>query len=203
VKIGEKIRGDDAMSFAVKAFFVLLFTSAVLFMPVQGNTSDITTINFRQADRDLIVNAFLQFDQKIIEDINEGLPKEIIFSVDLMKSRKLWPNDIVKSVVIVKSLQSNPIKREYIGTLIQGREKKVRRFKDVSSLITWGCSIEELKLPDIDIEENGEYFIRVSAESRMLALPAVVDYLLFFLPTKEFNVSKDTYLFKLSPQAAK
>jgi len=183
-----------------KAAFFLFCLSLLLLIPAAGSASDITTISFRQANRDIIVNAFLQFDEKIIDDLNAGLPKEIIFSVELIKSRRLFSNELVKGAVIVKSLQSNPIKREYIGTEILRGEKKARRFRDLNSMITWGGSVQELKLSDIDIDEEGEYFIKVSAESRMLALPAVVDFLLFFVPTKEFNVSKETYLFRLNPQ---
>lgn len=196
------MRWDDVISIVRKTAVVLFFISALLSVPAPGSSSDITTINFRQVNRDIIVNTSLQFDQKIIDDLNDGLPKEITFTVDLIKSRKLLPNDVTKGRVIVKSLQSNPIKREYIGTSIEGREKTVRRFRDVSSMIAWGGTLQELRLADIDVEEDSEYFIRVSAESRMLALPAVVDYLLFFIPTREFSVSKETQLFRLNPQQA-
>lgn len=202
MNIGGNMRWDNAISLISKAAVVLLFISALLFVPAPGSSSDITTINFRQVNRDLIVNASLQFDQKIIDDLGDGLPKEITYVVELIKTRKLWPNEVAKGKVIVKSLQSNPIKREYIGTSLEGREKTVRRFRDVSSMIVWGGAIIELRLADIDVEEDSEYFIRVSAESRMLALPSVVDFLLFFIPTKEFSVSKETYLFRLNPQQA-
>jgi hypothetical protein len=204
VDMTEKIPGDCFVSLLRKAAVVLLFVSGLLFIPLPGDPSDITTINFRQSGRDVIVNTSLQFDQKIIDDLNAGLPKEISFTVEIVRSRKLWPNEQMKGRAIVRSLRSNPIKREYIGTSVEDGEKTVRRFRDVTSMITWGSSLQELKLSDIEIDEHAEYFIRVSAESRMLALPSVVDYLLFFIPTKEFNVSKETYLFRLSPpQAAK
>jgi hypothetical protein len=196
------MRWDNAMSLVRKAAVVLFIISALLSVPAPGSSSDITTISFRQVNRDVIVNASLQFDQKIIDDLNAGLPKEITFTVELLKTRKLWPNEVTKGKVIIKALHSNPIKREYIGSSSEGKEKMVRRFRDVSSMIAWGGTIQELRLADIDVEEDSEYYIRISAESRMLALPSVVDYLLFFIPTKEFSVSKETYLFRLSPQQA-
>jgi hypothetical protein len=196
------MRWDDVISIVRKTAVVLFFISALLSFPAPGSSSDITTINFRQVNRDIIVNTSLQFDQKIIDDLNDGLPKEITFTVELIRSRKLWPNEVIKSRVIFKLLHSNPIKREYIGTSIEGKDRIVRRFRDVSSMIAWGGTLQELRLADIDVEEDGEYYIRVSAESRMLALPSVVDFLLFFIPTKEFSVSKETHLFRLNPQQA-
>jgi hypothetical protein len=194
------MRWDKVISLVRKAAVVLFFISALLFVPAPGSSSDITTINFRQINRDVVINASLQLDQKIIDELNSGLSKEITFTVELLRNRKLFPNELIKGRVIVRSLQSNPIKREYIGVSVEGGERAVRRFRDISSMIAWGGTLQELKLADIDVDEDSEYFIRVSAESSMHALPAVVDYLLFFLPTKEFSVSKETYLFRLSPQ---
>jgi hypothetical protein len=179
---------------------VLLFAVlALLCAAATGGAADITTINYRQVNRDVVVNTFLQFDEKIIDDINEGLPKEITFTVSLVKNRRLWPNEISQARVIVRSLRSNPIKREYIGENSSDGEKRVMRFRDAGSMIAWGGSIRELKLSDVDIEEDAEYFIRITAESRMLALPSVVDALLFFIPTREFSVTKETGLFRLTP----
>jgi|WetSurMetagenome_2_1015567.scaffolds.fasta_scaffold00164_16 hypothetical protein len=185
------------------AAFFLFFVALLLPLYAPVYASDITTIGFRQTNGDIVVNAYLQFDQKIIDDLNSGLPKELTFSVELFRSWNFWPNEYIAGRTITRSLQSNPIKREYVGTSIEGKTRELRRFRDVSSMIAWAGTIEELRLSPIVAAEDGDYFIRVSAESRMLALPAVVDYLLFFIPTKEFNVTKDSLLFRFNPQKAR
>jgi hypothetical protein len=193
-----------AMSPARKALAAVLVLSALLFMPSLALSSDITTLTFRQVKNDIIINTSLQFDQKMIDDLNTGLSKEIVFSIDLFRRHKLWPNESVTGRSIVKILQSNPIKREYVGTSIEGNIKTVKRFRDISSMIAWGVHIEEFRLENITPEPDGDYFIRVAIESRLHTMPAVVGYILFFLPTREFSVSRETPVFKLSmPTVAK
>jgi hypothetical protein len=190
---------DTAMLLVRKAALAVIFVLAVLYMPAPGCASDITTLSFRQINKDIVVNASLQLDEKMIDDLNSGLSKEIVFNVELFRYRKIWPNEFIAGKTIVRLLQSNPIKREYIGTSIDGKVKTVKRFKDISSMIAWGANVEELTLANISMEEDGDYFVKVSAEARMLTMPAVVGYILFFLPTKEFGVSKDSTLFGPGP----
>lgn len=190
---------NNAMTLICKAAVVLFFASAFLYVPVRGDASDITTITFRQVNRDIIVNASLQFDQKIIDDLNAGLSKEIIYTVDLIRNRNLLPNEPIKGTVVVKSLYSNPIKREYVGTVLWDQRKTDKRFKDISSMIAWGGDLQ-VSLADIDMDNESEYFIRVSAESRIFALPSVVDLLFFFLPKTELSSVKETNLFRLNTQ---
>lgn len=190
---------DTAMSLVRKATLAVILVLSVMSIPAPGCASDITTLSFRQINKDIVVNASLQLDEKMIEDLNSGLSKEIVFNIELFRYRKIWPNEFIAGKTLVRLLQSNPIKREYVGTSMDGKTKTVKRFKDINSMIAWGVSIEELRLANIIMEEDGDYFVRVSAEARMLTMPAVVGYILFFLPTKEFGVSKESSLFRSGP----
>ena len=194
-----EIKRCDFMRMARKASLSFFFALAVLWSPAPGNTYDITTLNFRQTGRDIILNAYLQLDEKMIDELNSGLSKEIVFNIELFRYRKIWRNEFIAGKSLTRLLQSNPIKREYVGTNIDEKEKTVRRFKDINSMIAWGVRVEELVLRDLEFEEDSDYFIRVSAEARMHTLPAVVGYILFFLPTREFSVSEESELFKYRP----
>lgn len=57
--------------------------------------------------------------------------------------------------------------------------------------------INSLPLINIRGIEPGDYYIKVTVESRLRSLPPVVGYLLFFIPEKEFSVSKDSSPFRL------
>jgi hypothetical protein len=100
----------------------------------------------------------------------------------------------------VISLQSDPIKREYIGTSRDGKAKTVKRFKDISSMLAWATDFSELKLTTTKDLEGDNFFVQVTAESRAHSLPSVVGYILFFLPTKEFSVSRNSEFFRLGLQ---
>ncbi len=193
------MKRDTAIWLVRKAVPFVIFALTVLYMPALGCASDITTLSFRQTNQDIIVNASLQLDEKTIDDLNTGLSKEIVFNIELFRYRKIWSNEFIAGKSFVRLLQSNPIKREYVGTSIDGKAKTVKRFKDINSMIAWGVNIEELTLTNITLEDDGDYFVKISAEARMQAIPAVIGYIFFFLPTKEFSVSRESSLFKASP----
>jgi hypothetical protein len=196
------MKRNTAIWLVRKAAPFAIFVLSVLYMPAAGCASDITTLSFRQSNQDIIVNASLQLDEKTIDDMNSGLSKEIVFNIELFRYRKIWANESIAGKTFIRLLQSNPIKREYVGTSIDGKSKTVKRFKDINSMIAWAVNIEELTLPDITLDADSDYFVKVSAEARMQAIPAVVGYIFFFLPTKEFGVSRESPLFKAGPPKA-
>ncbi|MBI3593199.1 MAG: hypothetical protein HY099_06955 [Nitrospirae bacterium] len=59
-------------------------------------------------------------------------------------------------------------------------------------------TISDMKLTNIRELETGTYFVKVTAESRMKKLPPVIGYLLFFVPEKEFSVSKNSQTFQIN-----
>ena len=98
---------------------------------------------------------------------------------------------------IVRVLQSDPIKREYIGSSTEGNIRTIKRFKDPDSMIPWGMNIPDLKLTNVKALEPGDYYIKVSVESILRKLPPVIDTVVFWVSTKEFSISKDSPLFRI------
>jgi len=117
------------------------------------------------------VTAALQPDQKLIDDLASGLSKDLVFYIDLFRHWKVWPDEFVLGMKIVRVLQSDPIKREYIGSSTEGNIRTIKRFKDPDSMIPWGMNIPDLKLTNVKALEPGDYYIKVSVES-ILRKPA-------------------------------
>jgi hypothetical protein len=179
---------------------VLLVLTVIFFFlhaPESGFASDITPIGVRQANNELFVTAALQPDQKLIDDLGSGLSKDLVFYIDLFRHWKVWPDEFVLGMKVVLVLQSDPIKREYIGSSTEGNIKTIKRFKDPNSMIAWGMNIPELKLTNVKALEPGDYYIKVSVESILRKLPPVIDTVVFWVSTKEFSISKDSALFRI------
>jgi hypothetical protein len=188
VKMLKNIIQNMYRPLAAISIVACLTAATILFVSSSAYPSDIASVNVRQVNNEIIVNASLQLDQKMIDELTSGLSKELVFNVDLFRHWKIWPNEFVTGKNILITLQSNPIKREYVGTSKTGNTKSIKRFKDVNSMIAWAVNITDLKLTGTSGLDGDNYFVKVTAESRAHALPAVVGYILFFLPTKEFSI---------------
>ncbi len=176
---------------------LILIIAAILSAASSCLAAEISAVEVKQANNELIVTAALQPDEKLVEDLNNGLSKELVFYIDLFRHWKFWPDEFVIGQRIVRSLQIDPIKREYIGTNAEGTVTTIKRFKDLDSMMTWATNITNLKLTNIRVLESDEYYVKVTVESKLKKLPSVVGYLLFFVPTKEFNISKDSTIFRI------
>jgi hypothetical protein len=197
VKAVLKINGDSALGHN-RAALLFFFTILAIICPATPVfPSEIAAISVKQVNSEIFVTTALQPDQKFIEDLNNGLSKEIVFYIDLFRHWKLWPDEFVLGQKIVRILQIDAIKRECIGTNLEGNVKTLKRFKDLDSMIAWAANIADLKLTNVKVLEPDDYYVKVTVESNLKKLPAVVGYLLFFVPSKEFSISKDSSAFKI------
>src|SRR5208283_2969658 len=184
-----------------KAFIIiisaLLFSELLVFMET-GSAAEIGDVSFRIANNELYVSTSLKPEQKIVDDLNEGLSKEVTFFIDLFRVWKIWPDEFVLGQKIITTLKSNPMKREYIATRVTGNLSLEKRFNDPQSMVNWAMTLSDLKLANIRELEQGICYIKVTVESRIRKLPPVIGYLFFFVPDKEFSVSKNSQNFRIS-----
>jgi hypothetical protein len=204
VKIPEHIKRYKCKKL-VGSLLVAVLTAVILMaVPLCSYASEISTLAIKQIDNEIVVSTSLKLDQSIVDEVTSGLSKEFIFKLELYRYVKfLFPNEFITSKTIIRALKSNPIKREYIGTGTDNGVKTVQRFKDIDSMLAWAVNLPELKMIGTKGLNEGNYFITVTAESRVHSLPAVVGYILFFLPTKEFSVNRESELFKIQLQGVK
>jgi hypothetical protein len=182
----------------IRAALLFFFTILAIICPATSVfPSEIAVISVKQVNSEIFVTTNLQPDQKFIDDLHNGLSKEIVFYIDLFRNWKFWPDEFVLGQKIVRVLQIDPIKREYIGTSIEGNVKTIKRFKDLDSIIVWAGIIADLRLTNVKVLEPDDYYVKVTVESNFKKLPAVVGYLLFFVPSKEFSISKNSPAFKI------
>jgi len=56
-------------------------------------------------------------------------------------------------------------------------------------------SFRDLKLVNIKELEQAQYFVRITAESKIRKLPPVIGYLFIFVSENEFRIIKDSTVF--------
>ncbi len=178
-------------------FSVLLLFEQLAFVKA-GSAVEFSDINFRFSNNELYVSTAVKPDQKIMNDLNDGLSKEFIFYIDLFRVWNIWPDEFVLGQKIITTLKNDPIKREYFATRVNGNISLNKRFNDLESMLDWAMALSDIKLTNIKELEAGTYFIKITAESRIRKLPPVIGYLFFFVPDKDFSISKNSQTFQIN-----
>jgi hypothetical protein len=167
----------------------------LLILPFSVFGAEITGPDVRLMDNEIVVTTGLVLDDKNLNDLKNGISKEITIYIDLFRVWKIWPDEFMAGKKFVRTLKSDPVKKEHIATSFDGTTLIEKRFKDFDSMLKWTLNIKDLKLLNTKELEPSEYFIRATAESRLRKLPPVIGYMLFFVPEKEFKVTRDSSFF--------
>ena len=195
-----KLKASALQRFRTLTMSVLCLCSifCLLIFATHGFAVEISGVNVKTNNNDIYVTTSVKPDQKFIDDMNNGISKELVFYVDLFRVWNVWPDEFVTGRKLVKILKSNPIKREYVSTIVDGNIHTEKRFKDIESMIESAMNIPDIKLTNTRELEPGSYFVKVSVESRIRKLPPVIGYLLFFVPEKELGISKNSAPFQIN-----
>ena len=153
--------------------------------------SEISAVNVKLANNELLITTSVNPDPKFIESMNEGMSKEFVFYIDLFRVWKVWPDEFVIGKKLVKILKSDPIKREYVATSLEGNTYLEKRFKNVESMLGWAMNLTDTKLTNVRELEPGTYFVKVTVEETLRKLPPVIGYIIFFVPEK-VSLSKNS-----------
>jgi len=183
--------------------FILVFNCAALFLVGHGHSYQLNPVSVVLNNNDLYVTTALIPEAGFMENIVEGMRKEITFYVDLFRVWKIWPDEFVRGKKILRVIKSDPIKREYSVISITDNVSIEKRFKDMDSMLSWALNITDLKLTGTKDLETGRYFVKVTVESNTKKLPPVIGYFLFFVSGKEFSVSRNSIEFNIPKEPDK
>jgi hypothetical protein len=173
----------------------------ILFLIVNVSSSfaaQIPTLDVIHNEQDLRVSVIMEPDDKFVKEIGEGISKSITIYMDLFRIWKLWPDEFVSGKKIVRTLQADPIKREYTGLSTEGTIQREKRFKDLSGMIDWALTVKDYSLVSLNNLETGIYYVKITIELKTLKQPSVISYLLFFVPEKDLVVTKKSPRFEIN-----
>jgi len=149
----------------------------------------------RLANNEIRVNFSLILDVKHVKEIREGIDKELKLYIDLFRVWNVWPDEFVLGKFYSRRMKVDPIKKVFVTMSYDGNVIIERRFRSFESMLAWTLSVKDLKLTSTRELEPGQYFVRVTAESKIRSLPPVIGQFLVFISENEFKVKKDSGYF--------
>ncbi len=182
------------------AFCFLLLFCCLLFFPSITRSAEIIGPETKIINNEIYVTTGLILDEKQLQDLKNGIAKEITFYIDLFRVWSIWPDEFVLGETIVKTLKADPVKKEYVAASSDGMTIVERRFNELDSLLKWSLNIRDLKLTNTRELEPDNYFVRITVESRLRKLPPVISYLFFFVPEKEVTKVMDSSRFSVGQE---
>ena len=178
---------------------ILLTTALFLsvLIPTVTEGQEISGPEARLANDDVYISFSLVPGAKYIEEIKEGIDKELKLYIDLFRVWKVWPNEFVLGKFYSRRMKVDPIKKEYIATSFDGNVIIERRFRSFETMLAWTLSVKDLKLTNTRELDPGQYFVRITAESKIRNLPPMIRQFFVFLSENEFKIRKDSGVFVL------
>jgi hypothetical protein len=183
-----------------RAFFFVFVMLSIMFttaISVPSEAQEIAGPEVRMVNGDIYVSFLMKLDEKRLQEIRDGMDKELKFYVDLFRVWNVWPDEFVAGKLITKTLKSDPIKGEYVGTSFDGSTFIQKRFKSCESMLAWTLIFRDLKLMNTRELPGGMYFVRITAESKIRKLPPVIGQFMIFISENEFKIRKDSASFAI------
>jgi hypothetical protein len=168
-----------------------------LLMPLASESQTISGPEAKLVNNDLYVSFSLGLEDKSIQAMKNGVDKELKFYVDLFRVWRAWPDEFVLGKAYTRTVKVDPIKKEFIATSNDGSLLVEKRFKSFESMLAWTVSFTDLKLTNTRELDPGQYFVRVTVESKIRKLPPVIGYLFIFISENEFRLVRDSVHFMI------
>lgn len=145
----------------------------------------------------LTVKARIIPSQEFAEDFKNGLSKNIFILIELYRKWSIIPDEFINGVQIQRVLISDPIKDEFIIKTLQGEILTEKRFKNWQEALDWALNIGPVRVVNINNVDRGKYYIKITVESNIKKLPSILEHILFFIPTYEKKITKESESFRL------
>jgi hypothetical protein len=177
--------------------YTIFFLLILLFSPALSDGQTIAGPEVRLTNDDIFVSFTVNLSDDNLQEIRKGIDKELKLYIDLFRIWRIWPDEFVLGKLYVRTLKSDPIKKEYVSISSDGSTLIEKRFKSFESMINWSLSVRDMKLTNTREIDPGKYFVRITVESKIRKLPPVIGYFFIFLSENEFKVVKDSAVFDI------
>lgn len=175
---------------------MLLISGFLLFQVFYVYAIENINMEIQKNDSFLTVNARIVPSQEFIDDFKNGLSKNIFILIELYRKWSIIPDEFITGVQIQRILISDPIKDEFIIKTLEGDRLSEKRFKSWQEALDWALKADSIKI-NINNVDRGKYYIKITVESNIKKLPSVLEHILFFIPTYEKKITKESEYFRL------
>lgn len=177
-----------------KKLIKLIFTvfSAVMLFPSLGLPAEILDPKIEIHDNNILVSTGLIDLGEIEAAIRSGVEKDIMFTVELIRVWKLWPDEFVILKKIRTRVKYDYLRERFMLTFSDGKSKTSKMFKGINFMKSRAFMINNMEIANIHELEPGSYYLRVVAESKSRELPRVIGLLMLFIPEVEMSLAKES-----------
>ncbi len=151
-------------------------------------------------DNNIIVNLSLQNISDLEAVINSGVGKEIIFTVELLRDWKFWPDEFVASKTFRKIIKYDYLRDQYRATSYDGLNRTEKQFNNYYSVRNWIFTEKGIKLANVRGLEPDEYYVRVIVESKSLKQLPVIGMLMHLVPETDMTIVKESSDFHIGEE---
>lgn len=181
----------------------LLFTTVfVLFLLMPPFTDAAVTPNIIGPDMEIIDNNIivsLSIDNatEIEKTILAGIKKEIVFTVELLRTWEFWPDEFVVSKQIRKVVKYDNLRKQYWASSYNGIVLTEKHFENYSAMKDWIFTVDNINLANIKELDPSRYYIRTVVESKSMEQLPLIGILMYFIPEVEMSLAKESVPFFL------
>jgi hypothetical protein len=179
-----------------KTYIFLIALLLALTVPLSVSaTPNIIGPDIRIIDNNIIVNLSIADISELERTIKSGIDQEIIFTVELLRVWRFWPDEFVVSKRIDKTIKYDNLRQQYQASSYNGISHIKKNFKDYNSMKNWIFSVKKINLANIKELEPSNYYIRIVVESKSIEHLPIVGFLMHFIPEVEMSMAKESQPF--------
>jgi hypothetical protein len=172
-------------------FNILLMTLIMATLPsmtwAKGRIKDVRVDIVGEA---LVVSADLAeaFNDGIIRDIHNGIPKEFYYYILLKRKENRWFDEEVRSKTVRYTVKYDTLKKDYHILLNDGEKIVEQHRSDIEQMKQFVSQIDQVQFsPAKVLGSSHRYYISVKSQMKAAKLPFYLDYFLFFIPFLEID----------------
>lgn len=179
------------MKTKIYIFYLTVFTMMTASLSIAASPgiigSDVNII-----DNNIMVNLSISGMKELETTIKPGIEQEIVFTVELLRAWKFWPDEFVVSKRIEKTIKYDNLREQYHVSTYNGINRVEENLKDYSSIKNWIFNVDAINLANIKELEPGMYYIRIVIESKSNEHIPIIGFLIHFIPEVEMSLAKES-----------
>lgn len=182
----------------MKLYRIIIILSLCSFLSgraVYATTPQIIGPEMRIADNNIIVSLSIDNIMELEKTIRSGIEKEIVYTIELLRVWKFWPDEFVVSKKVEKVIKYDNLRGQYLASSYDGIERVNKYFKDFGSVKDWIFTVNSVNLANVRELEPSRYYIRIVVESKSIEQLPLIGFLMHFIPEVEMSLAKESHPF--------
>lgn len=177
-----------------RALFILSLFLCIIQTPpsVTASTTTIIGPDVKIENNDIILSSGITNVKELENIIQSGVEREIIFTFELLRSWRFWPDEFIVSKKITRAVRYDNLREHYLMISSDGANTEEKRFRSYDSMQSMVFSVSDINLVNIRELEAGKYYIRIIVESRNMEQQPLVGFFMHLLPEVEMSIVKES-----------